>query len=388
MPLFLTHFQFLLICLTNFSLFLVVSTWNFLPVILVNLGANRFEVGMVMGSLGVTSLGSLPFLAPLIDRLGRRIFVVGGILAIALSNGGFLLFDSYSPLMILVRLLQGVAFAACFNGCATAVVDIVPSEHRAQGIGLFGAFGSLAVAVGPCVGEQILLTLGPQGYFFLLMTFGLLGLLAAARVQEPKRLEHGSESPRGFFPTAFHDGYLSMMTTAMIFGAGFAAMNTFFPLHATSLGFRAGLFFVVYGVTLVAVRLFLGGLADRMDRDKLILMCLIGFGILLLWTSRLNSIIQTAFLGAFFGIVQGMSYPAMMARMVDRANNGNRGIVVSLFTGAFGVGINLSVLCWGFVAEMTSLPFMYFVGAMTMFFGAAVFIASGPLHKRPLLRQG
>ena len=38
-----------------------------------------------------------------------------------------------------------------------------------------------------------------------------------------------------------------MMITAGIFGSGFAAMNTFFPLYAKNLGLRAGVFFVCYG---------------------------------------------------------------------------------------------------------------------------------------------
>ena len=131
----LLNSQFLLLAATNLCLFLVVSTWSFLPIVIVDLGGNSVDVGLVMGSIGVTSLASLPLIAPLMDSLGRRFFVVGGILLIGLTNAGFLFFESYSPLMIVVRLVQGMAFAACFNGCATSIVDIVQPDKRAQGIG-------------------------------------------------------------------------------------------------------------------------------------------------------------------------------------------------------------------------------------------------------------
>jgi MFS family permease len=60
----------------------------------------------------------------------------------------------------------------------------------------------------------------------------------------------------------------------------------------------------------------------------------------------------------------------MMARMVDRASENNRAVVVSLFTGSFGVGLNVSVLAWGFIADSNGLPFMFLLGGCVMFVSA------------------
>ncbi|MGB6063173.1 MAG: MFS transporter [Desulfomonilaceae bacterium] len=368
--------QFLLISATNLCLFLVVATWSFLPVVIVEMGGNSIDVGLVIGSIGVTSLGSLPLLAPLIDRYGRKTFIVGGILLMGITNAGFLLFKVYSPLMIIVRVIQGIAFAACFNGCATAVVDLIPPEHRAQGIGFFGVSGSLAVAIGPYIGEVFLTRWGNTAYFLLLVGFGLLGFLMALMVKESNR-NIDREQLQGFFPTAFHDGHLPMMIMAAIFGSGFAAMNTFIPLFAKNLGLKAGLFFISYGCSLIIVRMALGQLADRINRDKLIFACLIGFGVMLVSTSRMDSMIQMVFLGGLFGVLQGLSYPAMMARMVDRADDNNLGVVVALFTGSFGVGLNISVLGWGVIADANGISSMFLIGGLIMFACAAV--AAWPL---------
>jgi MFS family permease len=387
MPAILLNIDFLLIALANLCLFLIVSGLSFLPVIIVELGGNTVDVGLVMGSIGVTSLGSLPFVAPLMDRHGRKKFIVGGILLMGLTNGGYLLFDAYSPLMIVVRLIQGLAFAACFNGCATAVVDLVPPEARAQGIGLFGVSGSLAVAVGPYVGESVLMTWGRGAYFLLLMGFGIAGFLFSLLLKESKKEPFHRENLRGFFPTAAHDGLLAMMVTAVIFGAGFAAMVTFFPLHATNLGFRAGVFFVSYGLSLITIRVLLGHIADSFSKERIILACLTGFGVLLACTSQIDSSAQTVFLGGLFGVVQGLSYPAMMARMVDRSSQENRAVVVALFTGSFGVGINLSVLAWGFIADMKGLSFMFLAGALFMFAAALLHVLPRPHRHAGGLRQ-
>ncbi len=377
--------QFLLIAATNFCLFLIVATWSFLPVVIVELGGNKFDVGIVMGAIGVTSLGCLPLVAPLIDKYGRKLFIVSGIFLIGVSNAGFFFFTEYSPLMTLVRLIQGVAFAACFNGCATAVVDMAPPDRRAQAIGLFGVSGSLAVSFGPFLGELFLTHWGMKSYFALLILYGLIGTTISVFIREPER-KLSRQAIQGFFVTAFHNGYMSMMAMAVIFGSGFAAMNTFFPLYAKSLGLQAGVFFICYGITLILVRLLLGGIADNVNRDKLILLCLIGFGVMLGWTSQVTSTFQTCFLGSLFGVVQGLSYPAMMARMVDKSESANRAVVVALFTGSFGVGINLSVLAWGFIANSSGLSVMFLMGSVTMFVSAIITLCSFFFAKTPTLR--
>ncbi len=387
MPEILLSAPFLLICATNFCLFLVVSTWCLLPVFVVEMGGATADVGLLMGSIGITSLGSLPFIAPLIDRYGRKIFILGGILVMGISNAGFLLFDTYSNLMILVRLLQGLAFAACFNGCATAVVDILPKSFRGRGIGLFGISGSMAVAVGPFAGEQVLVHYGFESYFFLLVGFGLLGLLFAAFIRESVRDTSKTQDLPGFFPTAFRGGHVGMMVLAAVFGSGFAAMNTFFPLQAKALSLQAGLFFTSYGASLILVRLIFGGLADRIDRDRLILACMMAFGLLLILTSQITLMIETVFLGSLFGLCQGLSYPAMMAKMVDKSDDTNRGVVVALFTGSFGVGLNVSVLAWGMIGEIKGLVFMFILGGVAMFVSAFLFWASVALKNDNLAKH-
>ena len=163
--------------------------------------------------MGITSLGSLPFLAPLIDLHGRKLFIVAGILGVGLSNIAFLFFEHYSPMMILIRLFQGLAFAACFNGCATAVVDLIPRERRAQGIGLFGISGSLAMAIGPYLGEICIINWGFTSYFLLLLTFGLMGLVTGLLITESAgRAQLGKV--QGFFSTALKGGHIPMMMIA------------------------------------------------------------------------------------------------------------------------------------------------------------------------------
>jgi MFS family permease len=380
-----TNTRFLVLAASNFFLFLVVSAWSFLSIFLSEFGANTGDIGVLMASAGITSLGALPFIAPLIDRYGRKGFMVIGIFVVGISNLGFMLFQHYSPWMLLIRLVQGLAFAACFNACSTALVDLLPFNKRVQGIGLYGISGSLAVAVGPYLGETVIIHFGFHAYFALLSAFGIIGACLGLAFNEPFICIRSRVSKVRFFRTVIQGKHVAMMMLVAVFGSGFAAMNTFFPLFAKSLGIRAGIFFTSYGATLIIVRLVLGTVVDRMNRDRLILVCLMGFGALLVATAQIQSMIQTIYLGILFGATQGLSYPAMMARMVDKSNDANRAIVVSLFTGSFGVGINLSVLLWGFIGKINGLPFMFAFGGSLMFVTALICIIVFFLHKESVV---
>jgi MFS family permease len=365
--------EFALISTVNFCLFLILSSWSLLPLFIVQVGGNRADVGLVMGSIGVTSLGSLPIVAPLLDRFGRKPFMFFGVASAGLSNLGYQCFEVYSPLMIGVRLVQGVGFAACFNACSAAIVDIIPLKRRVQGLGLFGASSSLAVALGPYLAERVILTHGFGGYFFLLAGFGLCGAAVCPFFRESFQAPPPFRETRGFFATALETAYIGKMLLAATFGAGFAAMQTFLPLFAGSVHLRAGPFFVSYGVSLLAVRVLLGERLDRLPRERLTLGCLIGYAGMLAVTPLCDAQAHIVWLGVLFGCLQGISYPTMMATMVDQSLSGNRGVVVGLFTGAFGVGINLSLPLWGAAAERYGLPGLYYLGAGLLFCAAVVY---------------
>lgn len=98
---------------------------------------------------------------------------------------------------------------------------------------------------------------------------------------------------------------------------------------------------------------------------------------MLFFTSMVRVQWHTCLLGVFFGLLQGLAYPAQMATMVDRAHDYNRAVVVGLFTGAFGVGINTATLLWGFLAELQGLQFMYATaGGIVLVVGLAAVIPS------------
>src|SRR5262245_32948 len=68
-----------------------------LPVHLAALGANRAEIGRIMGVFGIASLVGIPLTGALVDRFGRRIFMLAGALLWAVISIGFVWIESVGP---------------------------------------------------------------------------------------------------------------------------------------------------------------------------------------------------------------------------------------------------------------------------------------------------
>ena len=103
--------NFYLITIANFFLFCNFSSFFLLPLFIKELGGNEANIGFIMGSFGVTSLGSIPIVAFLIDKYGRRSFMLFGAIVMFLSSLSYLYVRELSPIFYILRMLQGVGFA-------------------------------------------------------------------------------------------------------------------------------------------------------------------------------------------------------------------------------------------------------------------------------------
>ena len=68
--------RFALATFANFVFFVAVTSFLSLPVELQQLGADRAEIGRIMGVFGFSTLIGIPATGALVDRFGRRPFMV------------------------------------------------------------------------------------------------------------------------------------------------------------------------------------------------------------------------------------------------------------------------------------------------------------------------
>jgi len=168
---------------------LVVSTA--LPVIRVNLHAGLSGLEWTVNAYTLTFAVLLLSAAALGERFGRRRIFVAGIALFTASSAAAALAPSIGAL-IAARALQGAGGAMIMPLSLTLLSAAVRPERRNTALGIWGAIGGTAIAIGPLVGGAVTSGWAWQYIFWLNVPVGLLLLpMARWRLAESR----GSSAP-------------------------------------------------------------------------------------------------------------------------------------------------------------------------------------------------
>jgi len=158
---------------------LVVTTA--LPVIRLHLHAGLSGLEWTVNAYTLTFAVLLLSAAAVGDRFGRRRVFMAGIALFTVASAAAALAPSVGAL-VAARAIQGVGGAMIMPLSLTLLSEAVPAERKNAALGIWGALGGLAVAVGPLVGGAVTTGWAWQYIFWLNVPVGVV-LLALARLR-------------------------------------------------------------------------------------------------------------------------------------------------------------------------------------------------------------
>jgi len=151
-----------------------------LPAISADLGATLAELQWVLTAYLLT-LGSLLVLGgSLGDLFGRRRVFVLGLSGFALTSA-LCAAAPTANLLILARLLQGVAAALLVPGSLAMISASFHPENRARAIGTWSGLGAITTALGPFLGGWLIDTGSWRLVFVINLPLSALGVVIALR---------------------------------------------------------------------------------------------------------------------------------------------------------------------------------------------------------------
>ena len=347
--------------LSNFFFFGSLNGFVLLPLYIHQLGGNEASIGVVQGMYSATGILCQPLIGAWIDRLGRRVFMMVGVVVLTVSTAAFTVSTSIAVLAAL-RALQGVAFSAFFVANYLHVVDLVPVERRGWALGIYGLSGLVSTSLAPLFGEFLVRHWG----FTALFVFSTLLALAAMALTERMREVRPPSLGPGPTAEALRQGLREVLRLHMalmfFFGLGTGTIFTFLPTFAERLGVRGlGLFYTAYAVAAMLVRLVGGQLIDvRGPRAVIIPSMFVQVAATLILAlvavfvspSASVPVLPFLFLAGFLaGGAHGFLYPALSSLLVDVTPEGRRGSAVGAFSSVFLVGNALGAMAFGYVAH-------------------------------------
>src|SRR6201989_1075278 len=169
------------VALVTFSTFTDIVAYSVavpvLPDLSRKLGASPTMIGLLFASFGVTLLSvSIP-MGAISDRIGRRIPMVGGLLALAAATLLFAYSDGL-PWLFAARLVQGGADAVTWVVGFALIADRFGPEERGRVSGIVMSGTSIAFMVGPSVGGWLYEMGGIRAPFLLVAGLALFCAIA------------------------------------------------------------------------------------------------------------------------------------------------------------------------------------------------------------------
>lgn len=332
-----------------------------LPLYIVELGGTEAHVGILAFVFTISAMVPRPFVGGLLDRLGRRQFVLGGLLLFAVSMFAYTRVVEMGPLT-LVRVVHGISWAIATTSIATAAADVIPRRRFGEGMGWFGMSTTLGMAVGPLLPVWLLERISYQGVFLVGCGLAIASLIIARLSQMPFQPKERNRPV-----VLFNKAVMPVAATVFFFAMVYSSIVTFLPLFAESIQVNKGLFFTVYALFLLVVRAFSGRLADRHGAAPVIIPGLVSatLTMLVLWrTENLTGIIIAAVL---FSIAFGSAHPILQATALRLVPPDQKGVANATYISAFDLGIGLSSILLGRIAEAQGFAAMFLTTAL---FGA------------------
>jgi MFS family permease len=378
---------FLNVCIANF---LMACSFNLLmpsiPLYITEqLGVPQTQTGIVLASYALAVFFIRPFSGFLVDLYSRKsILLVSFVCYVAIFTGYF--FATTVLLFVAIRFLHGLAWGGSTVSSSTLAIDVVPSERRAEGIGYYGTFMNVAMAVGPFIAIHIYQTAGFQTLLVCAMGMGGLGIIAVALIKAPPRpkVAHVKISLDRFFLLPAWPIFLNQLLLCFAWGTIGAFVAQYGKLiHIPN----AGIFFLFWAGGIMLSRVFSGRLVDRgyIHQVNAVAMAIVSVSFFIFAT--FHNIFAFCLSGLFIGIGFGMMFPALQTLYINMGRNSQRGTANSTYLIGFDLGLSLGMLIGGYISGTYSFESMFLTSSAMCALSIPVYWTfSRPLFERKRLQ--
>lgn len=360
-----------------------------LPIYGRGIGASALEIGGFFSAFALTPVIVRPFLGRMLDRWGRRPFLLLGLAGYCIAMLVFSLADTVL-LLTAARLIQGFGQAFLWLSLFTMIADISQQTGRGHNFGFLDEAANRGGLIGTTLGMTIFFTLTGLG---MSISRSWMVLFLAYLLPSTLALWIGwrntAETKPAIGDTHIHTKPISqqlllLMGIVLITGASSAMV---WPLLMVFLQDH-----LMAGPAMLALAYFpaallnsflpsrLGVLADRYGRRRMMSLGLLIGGITSIILPSLKSVILLAVLWAVETIGYCAAMPAERAFVADIAGEDVRGTSYGLYTFAYFLGAFIGPVGGGWLYDNINQASPFYFNALVLIIGS--------LMVQLLLREG
>ncbi|MFL4475041.1 MFS transporter [Paeniglutamicibacter sp. MACA_103] len=348
------------------------------------LASSAFVIGSVVARL---------FAGKLLQVLGRKRLAVLALGVFSLAAVCYI-FSSTLLLLLIVRLVHGMAFGMANTAIATAVQSLIPQARRSEGTGYFGLSTTLSTAVGPFLAVLLAGNGSYTSVFVFCTIFSTAALLftVLVRMPEPPPTAHVStaHARRGsFIRSIISPAALPISLVILVCGIAYSGIISFLApfLISKSMAEAASWFFIVYAITVLLSRLFAGRIQDRRGDNAIMYPLLFVFVLGLAALAFEPSGLSVASAAALTGFGFGALMPCAQAIAVSAVTPAELGVATSTFFLMLDVGIGFGPVALGMLIPHLGYTGMFGILTVLAVLGIGLYFQVHGRHARGMRRR-
>lgn len=351
----------------------------YLPRYFVALGATKQDAGFLV------ALAVIPFVifsilsGHLANKFGSgRLVLLGNILHFSAALM-FMTVEEISPLVYLLRIIQGLGHVCVFTPLFTAVARIVPDNFKAQGIGYFTIAIQFGTASGSFLGELVMNNLGYSRFFLVVAIMNLLCAGASLFLRNVEvETQAGNANTSGMQNGTKWLLVIGGMALIFVLGGVFGTLLQFIPVYFDEMlssgkiatAIPASAFLTSGLITVACIRLLGGKHSDGKYKGIIVAVCNAGLLAVIYLITYINSASTSLLISIMFGGFYGLLYPMTNAYVLTKVGAKGRGAVTGSLTMLFEAGFRGYALIAGVVAHNFGFERMFY--SLVAFYGIGV----------------
>lgn len=344
------------------------------------LGAAAALMGVLTALMNACSLVVRPIAGNLSDRLPKRALAGAGA-ALMLATGLGQALAPNTVVLAAMRLANGAGYSLCSVCMATWFAKTLPPARVGQGVGIFGLMNALGMAVGPALGIAVSDTLGYRPALALSAAFAGLSFVGILLVRDAgvPRAEK-DERPR---LRLLDVRAVPAALVVALFTIPYMATQSFLVSYAEACGLEVptGLFFTVYAVALMALRVLLSRAFDRVGFVSFVVASGVSaagsLALLALMDGPVGLLLAAPLMAGGYGVMCSVC----QSTAVRAVGPEHVGLANSTYYMGFDIGMTLGPVIGGALFGSVDLAWFFPALALTVPAAFAVAVLSGGVHQ-------
>ncbi|PNZ39734.1 MFS transporter [Mammaliicoccus vitulinus] len=277
-------------------------------------GVSDSLAGLASGLFIVGSLIGRFLTGKYINIVGtKKVLIIGGILLV-ITNGLYFVSASSFALLLIVRILNGIASGVASTATGTIAAFITPAQRRSEGISMYSLSMVLGTAIGPFIGLLLYQHIPMTGLFTICTILIVIAFVMSIfmKIDTPV-MANTNEEKKGFRLSDFYSVHaLPIAIVVVIVSIAYSSVLSFIQFFAQEnhLVDAASFFFVVYAIAVLLTRPFTGKIMDQRGENIVAIpafICLVlGLFLISIASNGVVLLIAGAFVGLGFGNLQSI----------------------------------------------------------------------------------